>query len=53
MNGKQERRQHLDLPEFIAEADVNVTLEPQERNENQQFGLLVPAGCEDRRDSKE
>ena len=26
------------FPEFIAEADVNVTLEPQERNENQQFG---------------
>ena len=26
------------VPEFIAEADVNVTLEPQERNENQQFG---------------
>jgi len=31
------------FPEFIAEADVNVTLEPQERNENQQ--LLVPAGA--------
>ena len=28
----------LGFPEFIAEADVNVTLEPQERNENQQFG---------------
>ena len=26
------------FPEFIAEADVNVTHEPQERNENQQFG---------------
>ena len=26
------------FPEFIAEADVKVTLEPQERNENQQFG---------------
>ena len=26
------------FPEFIAEADVNVMLEPQERNENQQFG---------------
>ena len=26
------------FPEFIAEADVSVTLEPQERNENQQFG---------------
>ena len=26
------------FPEFIAEADVNVTLEPQERNENQQVG---------------
>lgn len=26
------------FPEFIAEADVNVTLEPQERNENEQFG---------------
>ena len=26
------------FPEFIAEADENVTLEPQERNENQQFG---------------
>ena len=26
------------FPEFITEADVNVTLEPQERNENQQFG---------------
>ena len=26
------------FPEFIAEADVNVTLEPHERNENQQFG---------------
>ena len=26
------------FPEFIAEADVNVTLEPQERNDNQQFG---------------
>ena len=26
------------FPEFIAKADVNVTLEPQERNENQQFG---------------
>ena len=26
------------FPEFIAEVDVNVTLEPQERNENQQFG---------------
>ena len=26
------------FPEFIAQADVNVTLEPQERNENQQFG---------------
>lgn len=26
------------FPEFIAEADVNVTLEPQERNANQQFG---------------
>ena len=26
------------FPEFIAEADVNVTLAPQERNENQQFG---------------
>ena len=26
------------FPEFIAEADVNVTLESQERNENQQFG---------------
>ena len=26
------------FPEFIAEADVNVTREPQERNENQQFG---------------
>ena len=26
------------FPEFIAEAEVNVTLEPQERNENQQFG---------------
>ena len=26
------------FPEFIAEADVNVTLEPQESNENQQFG---------------
>ena len=26
------------FPEFIAEADVNVTLEPQERNENQPFG---------------
>ena len=26
------------FPEFIAEADMNVTLEPQERNENQQFG---------------
>ena len=26
------------FPEFIAEADVNVTLEPQERNENQQIG---------------
>ena len=26
------------FPEFIAEEDVNVTLEPQERNENQQFG---------------
>ena len=26
------------FPEFIAEADVNVTLEPQERHENQQFG---------------
>lgn len=26
------------FPEFIAESDVKVTLEPQERNENQQFG---------------
>lgn len=26
------------FPEFIAEADVKVTLEPQERNEDQQFG---------------
>ena len=26
------------FPEFIAEADVNVTLEPQERNDNEQFG---------------
>ena len=26
------------FPEFIAEADVKVALEPQERNENQQFG---------------
>ena len=26
------------FPEFIAEAEVKVTLEPQERNENQQFG---------------
>ena len=26
------------FPEFIAEADVNVTLEPQERNETPQFG---------------
>jgi hypothetical protein len=38
------------FPEFIAEADVNVTLEPQERNENQQFGYWCR---EDRRDSKE
>lgn len=26
------------FPEFITESDVKVTLEPQERNENQQFG---------------
>jgi len=37
------------FPEFIAEADVNVTLEPQERNENQQFGYW----CRQVRDSKE
>ena len=32
------------FPEFIAEADVNVTLEPQERNENQQFGYWCRQG---------